>query len=67
MGRDADRNSETLASRETMSPTLTEPRMIDELEKTMIPVEMDWSLVSSPASQNAEGPLGKMSLGRSSR
>ena len=67
MGWEADRNSETLALRETKSPTLTEPRTAVEDEKTIRPVEMDWSSVFSPASQNAEGPLVEMSLGRGSK
>ena len=62
MGRDTDRNSETLALRKTRSPTFTELRTEDEVGKTIIPVEMDWSSVFSPASQNPEGPLEEMSL-----
>jgi hypothetical protein len=64
LGRDAERNSETLASRETRSPTFTESRMVDEDEKTMIPVETDSSLVFSPASQNPDGPLKGVSSER---
>ena len=64
MGWEADRNSETLALRETKSPTLTEPRTAVEDEKTIRPVEMDWSSVFSPASQNAEDPLGEDELGK---
>ena len=60
MGRDADRNSETLAERESMSPTLTDPRTVDEVEYTMIPVEIARSSVFSPASQNAVGPFKEM-------
>jgi len=56
-----------LALRETRSPTFTEPRTEDEVEKTIIPVEMEWSSVISPASQNPEGPLEEMSLERGSR
>ena len=36
---------------------------VDEVEKTMTPVETALSLVSSPASQNAVGPSERMSLG----
>ena len=57
LGRDADRNSATLAEREIRSPTLTDPRTVDDVEKTMTPVDMALSSVLSPASQNAVGPL----------
>lgn len=62
MGSGADRNSETLALRETMSPTLTEPRTVDEEEKTMIPVETDGSSVFWPASQNEVDPSEEVSF-----
>ena len=62
-----DRNSETLALKETRSPTLMGPRSVDEGEKAMIPVEMDWSSDFSPVSQNSEDPLEGMSLGRSGK
>lgn len=43
-----------------MSPTLTDPRTVDEVEYTMIPVEIARSSVFSPASQNAVGPFKEM-------
>ena len=37
--------------------------MVEEEEKTMIPVEVDWSSLFSPASQNELGPSERVSSG----